>query len=116
MIQIEQLWTEVDGVSEVLVIARKPDSFLPFVGTVGVNLGKHSSGIRRLYVAGSERRTGIGTMLVEAASELAKDHGSETLGLNLADDNEAIWPFYKKLGFIRAYRYRDGGTVVCKIL
>ena len=116
VIKIEQLWTEVDGVKEVQLIARDEGSALPFVGTIGLLLGAKSSGIRRLFVAPSERRRGIGTTLVNLCCRKAKDHGSETLGLSLGAGNEEAMEFYKRLGFIRAYQYEDGSHVVCKVL
>ena len=116
MIEYEQLWTEVDGVKEIKIIAIERSAVLPFIGVIGLRLGERSSCVRQLFVAPSERRRGIGSALVNLCCRKAQDHGSETLGLSLGAGNDDAWEFYKRLGFIRAYQYDDGSHVVCKIL
>lgn len=88
MIEYEQLWTEVDGVKEIQIIARDRGAVMPFVGTIGLLLGEKSSSVRRLFVPCSERRRGIGSALVNLCCKKAKDHRSETLGLSLGAGNE----------------------------
>ena len=116
MTEYEQLYTEVDGVKEIQIIAMERGAVMPFVGTIGLQLGAKSSSVRRLFVPGSQRRRGIGSALVNLCCRKAKDHGSDTLGLSLGAGNEEAWEFYKRLGFIRAYEYEDGSHAVCKIL
>jgi len=57
---------------------------------------------------------GIGSVLVEAILEMARNSGYEQVELDVIEDNENAIALYKKFGFEiygkheRAFRYRDG--------
>ncbi len=125
-VEIHELPTEVDDIAEIKLVAmmtrfdatKQPAAIMAplFVGCVGLHLGERSSCIRQLFVAPKFRRLGVGRRLVERCCQLADVYGSETLGLQLAPNNEGAWQFYKRLGFLVAYEYQDGPQVCCKQL
>ena len=52
-----------------------------------------------LYVRPSARGRGLGTELVRAAAEHARDAGAETLALEVLESNTGARPLYDRLGF-----------------
>ena len=73
-----------------------------------------------LMVAGSERRRGIGTALIEEAVTWARRSGITKLELHVFPHNEPAIALYRKLGFSeegrRRRHYRIGGHYVDAIL
>jgi RimJ/RimL family protein N-acetyltransferase len=73
-----------------------------------------------LMVAGSERRRGIGTALIEEAVTWARGSGVTKLELHVFPHNEPAIALYRKLGFTeegqRKRHYRIGGHYVDAIL
>ena len=69
------------------------------VGQVAVNLTTGRRGIAGIYSMGvhpAVQRRGIGTALIRAAADLARQHGVASLGLNATPDGERL---YRTLGF-----------------
>ena len=91
------------------------NGFHSFTGTIHVTLRAGSAYISKLYVAGSERRQGIGTLLMEDAIKVAKDFGCESIALTVSKENENI-KFYDKFNFLRCYQYDDKSHLFCKVL
>ncbi|MDE1939068.1 MAG: ribosomal protein S18-alanine N-acetyltransferase [Alphaproteobacteria bacterium] len=73
-----------------------------------------------LAVVPAARRRGIGTILLRAAAEKARQMGAETMFLEVAQANEAAKALYIRLGFAEVARRRgyygdkvgDGGDAV----
>jgi GNAT superfamily N-acetyltransferase len=57
--------------------------------------------ITALVVASTERRTGVGAALVDAAAEYARHHGCAALEVTSADRRIDAHRFYEDLGFSR---------------
>ena len=57
--------------------------------------------ITELYVQPSGRRRGVGTALVEAAAEVARDRGCSELHLLVSPGNTPALSFYETVGFSR---------------
>ena len=58
------------------------------------------------------RRRGVGSLLMDAAEQWARDHGLRMVGLETAQDNLAAQRFYKARGYRKvdeiAHYYADG--------
>lgn len=61
-------------------------------------------------VDASVRGLGIGTRLLDAATELARDHGADRVRLSVVDGNPRARALYERLGF-RATRTTDLGPL-----
>jgi ribosomal protein S18 acetylase RimI-like enzyme len=61
-------------------------------------------------VEAAARGHGIGTLLLDAASDLARDHGADRVRLSVVDDNPRARALYERLGF-RATRTTDLGPL-----
>lgn len=59
-----------------------------------------------LAVAAPHRRAGLGTTLVEAAADDARERGAERLFLQVRESNEAALELYRSTGFRRVGRKR----------
>lgn len=70
-----------------------------------------SIAIRRKY-----QRAGLGRALLHQAISACQEKGARSIFLEVAEDNQTAWQFYKKYGFIDydrrpGYYLRDGGRV-----
>ena len=61
--------------------------------------------IRDIAVAGQHVRSGAGTALVAAAERWAKEHGTDTVELNVWEFNRGAFAFYQKLGYSTSMRH-----------
>jgi ribosomal protein S18 acetylase RimI-like enzyme len=55
--------------------------------------------VRDVGVTESRRREGLGTLLMDAAQEHARERGAEWLGLAVALENQGARAFYERLGY-----------------
>ena len=69
------------------------------VGCVAVRLYRDYSDVKRLYVADSQRGTGLGRRLMETILETARDKGLGLLRLETGIHNHASLALYHRLGF-----------------
>ena len=61
-----------------------------------------------LFVREAARGTGLGTGLVEAALERARDRGCRRVELDTNEANEAALAIYRRLGFSERSKSPDG--------
>lgn len=64
-------------------------------------------------IAAEARRSGVGTLLLQAAEERLREAGSQAVGLETAVDNAAALSFYKRHGYsvVRTWpRYYANGV------
>ncbi len=54
-----------------------------------------------LFVAPAARRSGAGRLLLQAAAQLAADHGKARMDLSTAKDNTPAQAAYESLGWVR---------------
>jgi len=66
-------------------------------------LGETTAEIETLSVLESERGSGVGRALTEAAAEFARDAGAETILVAAAHSNEDAVRFYEREGFSDFY-------------
>jgi ribosomal protein S18 acetylase RimI-like enzyme len=64
--------------------------------------------LEELWVRPHARGTGLGRELLEAAMDLARDHGATRIDLNTSVTDEAARALYKKCGFTNE-EFGDGG-------
>jgi ribosomal protein S18 acetylase RimI-like enzyme len=84
------------------------------VGSIHVQPSKHGYGEIGMAVRSGWRGRGIGTALMEAAIEWARENGLHKLSLSVFAHNEAAIALYRKFGFVeegrrpRHYRRQSG--------
>ena len=64
--------------------------------------------LAELYVVPERRGQGLGRALMEAAIELARREGADTMDLGTSEDDVAARALYEKLGFTNRERGPDG--------
>lgn len=69
------------------------------VGSVMVGFDGHRGWIYYVAVHPSQRKTGLGRSLVEAAHDWLRQRGVVKCQLLIREDNEAVAAFYKTLGY-----------------
>ena len=110
--QISRLDTEVDNVRETTLIAISSGEFVGIVSLV--HQDRRSACLRQLFVEPQHRHLGIGSALVNECCQIAKDSGAHTVGLSLSSQNRGVQPFYDRLGFMLAFEFDDGISVLSK--
>lgn len=84
------------------------------VGSIHVHASGHGFGEIGMMVAKDRRGRGVGTALMEAAIDWARERGLHKLSLTVFAHNEPALALYRKLGFVeegrrlRHYRRRSG--------
>lgn len=78
--------------------AKENGVVLGFLGIEHHYKGNPVTRIHKIYMLPESQGKGVGKLLIEKASELAKENHSEKLSLNVNRFNPAIH-FYEKLGF-----------------
>lgn len=84
------------------------------VGSIHVQPSKHGYGEIGMAVQSDWRGRGVGTALMVAAIDWARDHGLHKLSLSVFAHNEAAIALYRKFGFvdegrrIKHYRRQSG--------
>ena len=72
-------------------------------GAATWDLGDRTAEIETLSVLPSERRSGVGRALTDAAAEVAAEAGVSTLLVGVAHSNEGALRFYEREGFDSFY-------------
>jgi predicted GNAT superfamily acetyltransferase len=70
----------------------------------------------RIVVAPAYRRTGVGTVIYDAAEEQAHNHGRMTLEVNVDPPNEPSLAFHERRGYGEVGRLRQGNGKTCGML
>jgi len=110
--EIVKLDINLDGDSgtEIAAIENKQ-----IIGSVMISHKEtRSACITQLFVREDKRRQGVGRKLVEECCDISI-HKCETIGLLLKKGNKAEG-FYCKLGFVFAYQYDNGDSLLIKFL
>jgi ribosomal protein S18 acetylase RimI-like enzyme len=81
-----------------ILAARDDDRLL---ATVMVGFDGHRAWVYYLAAAASERRSGLGRRMMQAAEEWARDLGAPKIELMVRDTNKAAAGFYEALGYKR---------------
>lgn len=74
------------------------------VGSIHVSPSKHGFGEIGMAVQREWRGRGVGTALMVAAIDWARDHGLHKLSLSVFAHNDAAVALYRKLGFVEEGR------------
>jgi RimJ/RimL family protein N-acetyltransferase len=84
------------------------------VGLATVRLASYGTADLAMFVAGERRGRGIGTALLDAVVDWARDHGARKLALQVWPHNVGARTLYERAGFVeegrlrRHYRRRNG--------
>lgn len=78
----------------------------------------HPAELEQLYVLGHRHGGGVGTALIEACVEQARDHGCDVLWLGVWEDNRRAIGFYQRLGFVQVgtHTFRLGAQAQTDVL
>ena len=109
---ILRLDTDIDGIEDSQISAVGENGDLLVGGVVLTYKGRRAACITRLFVHPDMRRMGVGRRLVKECAYIAKCGGCETLGLLLGADNSGAMRFYETIGFVFAYQYEDGSSLM----
>lgn len=88
-----------------ILIAKENDQILGMVNllyTVSTALGSRVALLEDMVVASNYRRRKIGSLLLEFATQFAKDKGCKRITLLTDNDNKSAHRFYSKQGFIES--------------
>ena len=75
------------------------ERFNNVIGYIGTNIVADECYITNVAVTKSERRKGVGLLLLKKAEETAKEHACRFITLEVRRSNEAAVSLYRKLGF-----------------
>ena len=94
----------------VLLVGQGPDGlaalrFRPAIWSEGLECY-----LAELYVVPARRGEGLGRALMEAAIELARREGADTMDLGTADDDHAARALYESMGFDNRGGKPDGAV------
>ena len=90
--------------SRVIVVAIEGERW---VGMVACRrLGPDSTWLTALWVDPAHRGAGLGSRLIEAASDWAREQGAATIELSVTTNNDAAAGLYAHTGFIETGRRR----------
>jgi len=64
--------------------------------------------LAELYVIPERRRRGLGLALMEAAMDVARAAGADTMDLGTSEDDHGARALYERLGFVHRERPPDG--------
>lgn len=110
-LQIQRLLVTVDGQQETRLCALAEGQF---IGTCAFKASKHTASLIQLFVAHQYRHRGVGSILVRECEHLAQRYQIPGLGLLISQTNEAVKPFYDRLGFVPIFQYADGDLLMWK--
>ena len=77
------------------------------IGYAFALVGDSAVYVPELAVASSHRRRGIGTALLDAVAERAREGSAETLRLTVHADDERAREFYRASGFVEVTRHEE---------
>lgn len=104
--------TVVDGSPETHIVAL-PEGGDHIVGFVSLrHKGFRSAQFAKLFVDESERRSGIGSMLVNHCRARADQSGCESINAVIHHNNLAVLPFYRQLNFRVVYEWPEDGDLM----
>jgi ribosomal protein S18 acetylase RimI-like enzyme len=104
--RVRQLLAERDFV--VLLAGAGPNGlavlrFRPSIWTAGLECY-----LAELYVQPEHRRQGLGLALMEAAIDLAREHGADYIEVATSEDDVGARALYERFGFINRERGPEG--------
>ena len=99
-------WFEAERTLEKVLVACESDLVVGYVhldDALPPHLfsAAHSGRIRGLCVAPEQRGSGLGRALLQAAEELAREHGYRKLVLQVLGSNTHAQRLYERAGFVR---------------
>jgi RimJ/RimL family protein N-acetyltransferase len=74
------------------------------IGSLHIEVSRFGFGEIGMAVAGERRRHGVGSALVAAAIQWAREHGLHKLSLSVFPHNQAAIALYRKFGFVEEGR------------
>jgi ribosomal protein S18 acetylase RimI-like enzyme len=95
-----------------LLAGDGPDGFAQVVLMPSVYSDSPGAYLGELYVVPDLRGQGIGRALLEAAMEVARDHGADHIDLNTSEDDTAARGLYESMGFTNREGRPDGPVML----
>jgi len=96
-------WLSQDGY--ILLVAERGSELIGYVvvslgeGAATWDLGERTAEIETLSVLESERGSGVGAALTQAATDVANEAGADTVLVGVVHSNEDAIRFYEREGF-----------------
>lgn len=106
----KEQWSEAAWTAEIEADNRRVivlDGDAGVIGVITVQVVGDVADLNRIVVAESARRRGLGSGLLRAGVEAAKDVGAAEMLLEVRDDNAAALALYTAEGFTEIARRRD---------
>jgi ribosomal protein S18 acetylase RimI-like enzyme len=94
------------GDIQVVVIAEDRERWAGMVACRLLDRPAGSAWLTALWVDPADRRTGLGTRLIEAAADWARERGASTLDLSVTTNNGPAAALYARAGFVATGRRR----------
>jgi ribosomal protein S18 acetylase RimI-like enzyme len=82
-------------------LAYEEDVCLGFTSCENNYLNKNVTRLHKIYILPEAQGKGVGKVLIEKVTAIAKENQSEVISLNVNKYNKAV-SFYKKIGFVVA--------------
>lgn len=100
MYSLDALQKQVHEQGHVFLLAAEPvsDTNLGYVSFELNYQGQPTTKIHKLYILPENQGKGVGHALVSAVTMMARQHGNDSLSLNVNKHNKAV-QFYERLGF-----------------
>lgn len=100
MYSLDALKMQIHAQNHVFLLAQENDSkaYLGYISYEFDYKGHSKTKIHKIYLLPASQGKGVGRLLIDKVAELAEEHQSKSLSLNVNQYNKAI-QFYERMGF-----------------
>lgn len=98
MYSTEAIIKQMTEQNHVFFLASEGDKSVGYLSVEANYKGQSKTKIHKIYILPSAQGKGIGKLLIEKATQVAKEHQNQALSLNVNRNNIAV-KFYETVGF-----------------